>query len=525
MSGNGTSRISPSAVDFDRRVIEVEDDLRVVFRPHDGQKKVLFNLLYKMMTLVFLQCGRKFGKTDVVIYCLYWFAMVFDGCEVYYIADTMKHAGELVWLNRRLPDFLKRARRYKGETKKDFENRKREAQKVYDKWILKTSDSKLKVYLKNKSVISVDGAENYANADGIEPQFLAYDEFRHHDRRYNEAMEPNLDVYNGSMLVIGTPPPSTDNYYCEVAADARRREDGAFIKCPAFLNTYMYPEGEKDTKFQKIVKKYMDRGDEDILMREYYGEIVAGGNNAIFPMFKSRPEDEFGNFCGYSEHVLEHSVIMKDILEHPEDWDFYCSFDPGSAVCFAVLFAAIHRRTNAIAFVDEIYETSTHKTSTRQIFPMAMRKMLAINPDIDSWNIIYDNAALWFFTEVQVEYNIAMMPCSKDLKNKESKLGQIKDVMLAGLFYTSEKCVNFHKEITNYIKDDKGRIPNKNDHLIDDMRYIFSGASYDFTLLPEIPKIDDEMLIPVPAHIDFMKYMEENDSGIGYEEILREFYE
>lgn len=511
-----------SITDFERRVIEVEDDLRIVFLPHKGQKAILYALLFKMLTLVFMQCGRKFGKTDTIIYCLYWFAMVFDGCEVYYIADTMKHARELVWDNRRLPDFFKKIKKRRGESKHDFEYRKRKALEKYDKWILKSNDSTMKIFLRNGSIINVDGAENYANADGLEPQFVGYDEFKHHDRRYNEAMEPNLDVYNGSMLIIGTPPESKDTYYCEVANDSKRRSDAAFFCCPSHMNEYMYPNGEEDPKFQKIIKKYINRGDWHILQREYYAKIVSGGSSHIFPMFEPRPIDEFGEVVGYSKHIWNHDMLIKDIKNNTGEWEFYCSFDPGTAKCFAVLFAALHIKTNAMVFLDEIYEKNMKKTSTKQIFPRAFKIMMDICEDIDAWTIVYDYAAAWFYNEVQVEYGVSMMPCTKDLKDKENKLSLIKDAMLSDLWVSSEKCTNLHFEIENYIKDKNGNIPKDNDHLIDDMRYIYNASGYDFTLLPDTDIIDDDDKINVKAHIDVQNLQSFN---IGYEDVLDEYYD
>lgn len=512
-------------MNFDKRVIEVEDDLRIVFIPHEGQKKVLYALLFQLMALVFVQCGRKFGKTDLAIYCLYWFAMVFDGCEVYYIADTMKHASEIVWENRRLPDFLRRVRRRKQESSQEFEARKREAQKKFDKWVLKVNESKMKIYLKNGSIIGVDGAENYANADGIEPQLVVYDELKHHDTRYHEAMEPNMDVYNGSILAIGTPPDTIENNYCDIARDAKIRDDGAFFQMPSFLNGILYPDGENDVKFQKIIQRYKNRGDIDVLMREYYGEIVIGGGGSIFPMFRPRPVDEHGRYCGYSKHVWKHDDLMIDVKRNPKDWEFFCAFDPGSATCFAVLMAAIHIKTNSVVFLDEIYATDQRKTSTKQVFPIAVQKMMDIYPDMDAWTLHYDNAALWFFTEVQSEYSVCMMPCVKDLKNKENKLGQIKDVMLADLFFMSDRCENLSKEMANYVKDKNGRIPKENDHLIDCMRYIFNAANYDFTKLPEPEKIDQDDIVNVSAIEDFIEYSKKNSLNIGYDDIIGEFYD
>jgi len=510
-----------SAADFDRKVMLVEEDLRLVYTPTMGQKKVLYALLFKLLALVFVQCGRKFGKTSIGIYCLWWFAMVFDGCEVYYLADTQTHARELVWANQRLQGFLKKVKRKRGESGEDYEKRKRQAQATHDKWVDKINNSEMRIVLTNGSFIKADGTDNFANADGLEPQFVVEDEFKHHDKRFREAMEPNLDVYNGSELIIGTPPDNGDNYYCEVANDAKRRDDAAFFTMESFTNEHVYPGGEKGSKFQKVVKKYIDRGDWDVLRREYYAQIVAGGSKSIFPMFEPLEIDEHNRIVAYSKHVRPHAELVDNIKRYPKDWEFCVAMDPGTVTCFAVLFGARHRKTNSVVFLDEIYEKDQRKTSTRSIFPRVLKKMDEYNAYHDDWLMVYDNAAAWFANEVAVEFGYGLTPCMKDLKDKEAKLGQIKDVMNAGLWFSSERCRSLSFEKVNYIKDKNGKIPKENDHLIDCERYWFNGLHYDFTLLPDPEPIDPE---------ERERYTIENDPYLHgadeeWDQMTGEFYE
>ena len=67
----------------------------------------------------------------------------------------------------------------------------------------------------------------------------------------------------------------------------------------------------------------------------------------------------------------------------------------------------------------------------------------------------------------------------KLIKNKENKLSVIKDTMLNGYFMVSDRCPKTVWEIKKYAKDDKGKIPMKNDHQIDNLRYIYNAAGYD----------------------------------------------
>ena len=192
---------------------QTEAEIHKFWMPHAGQVPIAQALFRKWLRYVFLQCGRKFGKTDFAIYCMYMFAILFPNSQVYYIADTMKHAGELVWHNNRLQKFFLQPKRLRFETTEQFEERRELGKILHEKHVLKANNSEMRLHFKNGSFIKVDGAENYANADGIEPDFMVYDEFKSHDPRFNEAMEPNLRVKRAPLLIVGTPPEELGTYY------------------------------------------------------------------------------------------------------------------------------------------------------------------------------------------------------------------------------------------------------------------------------------------------------------------------
>ena len=101
---------------------QLESEIHSFWVPHQGQVPIAKALLREWKRYVFLQCGRKFGKTDFAIYCMYMFAILFPNSQIYYIADTMKHAGELVWKNNRLQKFFLSSKRLKGESDEAFAN-------------------------------------------------------------------------------------------------------------------------------------------------------------------------------------------------------------------------------------------------------------------------------------------------------------------------------------------------------------------------------------------------------------------
>jgi len=139
---------------------------------------------------------------------------------------------------------------------------------------------------------------------------------------------------------------------------------------------------------------------------------------------------------------------------------------------------AIHKYTKRIFILDEIYEKEQGKATSKAIWRRAVEKMRAINPIDDDWIKIYDYAAAWFQNEIQMEFGEAIFPCTKDLKNKEMKLSLIKQLLIEDLLVMSDNCPNMFWEARNYRKDENGRIPKENDHLLDDLRYILNTAHY-----------------------------------------------
>ena len=476
---------------FRRLQTTVEHEIHQYWKPHRGQVPVARALLRKFKRYVFMQCGRKFGKTEFAIYCMYMFAILFPNSQIYFIADTMKHAGELVWENGRLPRFFLTGKRMPGESEADYNHRREVGKSLHNKYVLKANNSEMRITFRNGSFIKVDGAENYANADGIEPSFLVYDEFKSHDPRYNEAMEPNLKVHKAPLLIIGTPPEDLETYYEKIANSVKRMAKGAFFKRPSFLNPIMYPLGHKDPDFKEEYDKYAARDDLDVFEREYMAEIVRSGSKAIFPMLEMPEYDyETEKYIGHSKHVRPHSELVLQIKQRPKDWEYFAIYDAGTVTCFATLIAAVHKYDRRVVLLDEIYATEQGKTVTSYVYPLSVKKMNDIYDFQPYWTKEYDYAAAWFAAEVLDRYEETINPCTKDLKDKENKLGLIKDTLIHGKLLISEKCVKMLWEMNNYRKDDKGKIPKENDHLMDCLRYLFNAANYTADDIKKVPAIE-----------------------------------
>jgi hypothetical protein len=360
---------------------------------------------------------------------------------------------------------------------------------------MKANNSEMRMRFKNESFVRVDGSENYANADGMNPHFIIYDEFKHHDRRFHEAMEPNLVTNRAQILIMGTPPYGDNNFYSEVARRFQKSKSKVYYQLPSYYNTYLYPKGKDDDLWLKLEAEYSDRGDKSLFDREYRALSIKGGGNSIFPMFRSPMFNQDGIADGETVHVKRHSKVLDLIFQYKKDWSFYVTYDAGTSSCFAVLFSCINLYTREVVILDEIYEKNKNDTTAKRIYPRSVTKMLEF-ADVDDFYKTYDNAAAWFAVEVANEFEVGLMPCKKDVKKKEDKIGLIKDIMsMAGLLTVSDRCRWFCWEIDNYILDDNGKIPKEHDHLIDCFRYFLSSAVY--SSVPEkkeLPPDSDERI-------------------------------
>ena len=119
-------------------------DLHARFTPHKGQIAPIRDIfeLYKLM--VQLDCGRKYGKTEIDLYVLTRWALTKPG-EYYLIGPFAKQQAEIVWHNRRLPNFPP------------------------PQYVKKAYDSDYRLVFTNGSFIKVDGSDNHQAYRGVNP--------------------------------------------------------------------------------------------------------------------------------------------------------------------------------------------------------------------------------------------------------------------------------------------------------------------------------------------------------------------
>ncbi len=435
------------------QLARVIGDLNRDWQPHPGQQLVLNALFLHLRKVVFVECGRKWGKTEVILYFLWRMALTRPG-GYYHIFPEQKQAREVAWANQRLQTFGPR------------------------EYVSGINNTDNRITLHNGSFIKLDGSDNFDSYRGIEPHGAVYDEFRDFRPEFHAAMGPNYSVYKAPLLICTTPPQAMElEHYDAMQDDLVPGE--ALFNYPSWAN----PHFDRDWARGEKAKLYR-RGNGDVWEREYGAKRVVGGSNSIFPMFSR------------TRHVRKHEDVMAEVLRDRKKLVWQVVADPGTATRFGVLLRAINPYTKTVYHLDEIYEGDALETSTSRIMPRiaAMREELCPGwePLGVDWEQIYDEAAAWFQAEAQASFNEGWTPTSKATKPKDAGLSLMKDQMIYGLFIVSDRCTNLIKEIEGYIKDKDGKIPKANDHLLDCSRYGSVFASCDLSPTEE-PAAPDPM--------------------------------
>lgn len=219
---------------------------------------------------VMIPCGRKFGKSSLAKYLAHNFAAYFKGFRVYILAPMQKQAGEIYWHSGEVPNFFKA----EGE----------------DNLVVSKIDQMgMRVEFINGSFIKVDGSDNFDAQRGWNPDVIIADEIADFDKRWFEVMLPNLVARDAWLIMLGTPPRTpvlpdgSRHFFVEYAEEYQEM----MTRGKAFFHTgsaYDNPSVKREVLDEEI-RKLEAKGEHITVRREYFGEIVFGGADAIFPMF------------------------------------------------------------------------------------------------------------------------------------------------------------------------------------------------------------------------------------------------
>jgi hypothetical protein len=124
--------------------------------------------------------GRRFGKTTLALRELARFAVP-PKRRIFFCAPTYRQAKAVAWMP--LKEKL-----------------------IAQRWVSKINEQDLSITLKNGSVISVRGTDNFDSLRGVGLDFLVMDEFSDcHPDAWERVLRPTLSDKGGHALFLGTP--------------------------------------------------------------------------------------------------------------------------------------------------------------------------------------------------------------------------------------------------------------------------------------------------------------------------------
>jgi hypothetical protein len=327
------------------------------------------------------------------------------------------------------------------------------------------------------SFVKIDGAEMHQSYRGIPFDLMVLDEAQDQDPRFYRAVYPSLLKKKGTIVVIGTMSADLNNWFMQLWQEVKTDPDWLVLNAPSWDNPHVHDF------LQHEKNKYFRRGDVAEWMREFEAVYAVGGKKSVLPMYDPKVT------CKPPEWIKARLDELKGKLE------YWTIFDPGSKSVFAVLFLALCRDTSEVFAIDEIYEKDPMRTTPRIMIEEAKRKeAIHYQPGAQVFRV-YDEAAAWFGIAAAVEQQYPMMPTTKASRDKMDDIGIIKDALLAQKLHVSDLCQKLTEEATSWQTDDNGKPIDKNDHLLDDLRYFTRMSGYT--------------LNPVAIEVSFNNFSEE----------------
>lgn len=395
-------------------------------------------LFYQGIKDIGAQCGRSCGKTELASYCAWRYAFEHPGSENYIIEPLFNQGREILWASKRLQEFGPQ------------------------EWIQSVNNTECRITFKNGSFIKIEGSDNEEKVRGIKPRgLIIWDELKDIKPRAIEGMDPNRARYNVPALFLGTPP-EFHNHYVDKMEELKKDRDSFWCTATSFDNHHNSREF-----LEKKKRKMLEAGDVESWQREYEAIFVKGGKRHIIPQAVK----------------YEPIPFSMDLFKDLNQWTVNIVNDPASSSTFGVLFVAYNPYSKRSVCIKEIYEQTLEKMTARQIWAQIFEIQAELKTlGFQKFEYVYDEAASWFrneTNEIEECKDVWLTPTQKAQNTLEAGISIIRDAFNRGLIEICDTCPKLKWELDRFIKDDKDRIPQIDDHLIDCARYHFHFVGYD----------------------------------------------
>lgn len=403
------------------------------WQPHDGQIKVGKQVFDNPADLVYVDCGRKFGKTALGVYMILLWAATHENSEIYYLAPSRKLARELVWTNRRImtcdngdPDFLDKLGALMGGE-------------------IRVRDQEMRVMFPNGSFIAVDGSNNINNQLGLKPDFMVCDEFKAFKDRWFEFMRPNMAAKKGKMLFITTPP-DTPNQAYELSEECRTGMKNGdnyyyYLNMPSSTNS-MIPDHKEWLAREKI--RLLKAGRENEWIREYEATFILNNEHGVIPQLNRT-----------------NSVSLKD-LDYGEDPELLISMCLTNTTVMSALISIYNAQKGVLMPITEVKVWDSKMSSLESLYDVLkekyeeVRSKSPILPDIEKATVLLSPRDEWARTQLQViapGINHTQI-APKELIKLEYRMPLMKDLINRKKLLVSDNCDELIKEGETYTRSE-----------------------------------------------------------------------
>lgn len=455
----------------DLRARKALEYLSTCWTPHAGQKKAGEAVFNSPADLVYIECGRKFGKSELSTFMCWIKAIMKPNSEVYYLAPAVKLAKELVWANQRMqtcntydPEFIKNMERILGGEIQIFRH-------------------EMRIVLPNGSFIKIDGSDNIDNQLGLKPDFVVADEYRTFKSEWIEFMRPNMAPKKGKIVFISTPPLGPNHAY-EMALECRagmsEGDPGYFyLNLPSQVNDRLPGH---DKWLEKEKQRLYRLGREKEWQREYMAKYLTSDENAVIPHISRH------TICTHESTVNAVKNRRNDRIE------WYCTLNPGNSTVMAAILGGINYHTGDVYLLGEVKLWDSKDTSVRNAWPKVEEMINRVITEVEGQFCLKDvrfvthERAPWFARDLYDVFKIPSMFSSRECKQPDFNIGLIKDIAISKKLYVSEKMSEFVKEVEQYQRNPKTfKIPlDDTKVLIYNFRALLAAGGYTTEMLEHV---------------------------------------
>lgn len=453
-----------------RFYLERLSELETKVQFSDEQKKVK-NAIFgnEAKKKIFCRKGRKAGGTEITIYPPIRICGTQRNKLAYIIYPDGPTADKILYQTNRLANYLPP----EWDCKITWSEKKREV-----------------FFPRTKSRLVIMGSHQWQSMQGFEFDFCAFDELADHDERAYKYCYPNIASRDAIWMVTGAPPLSKTNFYCRIEEECLASPDvWSFHK----WNLYSNPFLPKTFDIDREKQLHIDRGELDFWMVQWEAEYFKGGTRSVLKAFND------DNTAHADDMINAYKAMIPELQKKDK---LIWIFDPGYAICFGGVLALFRHADLSLNIIDEIYETDRLNISARKIWELKSEILKQRELSYVPVMHIYDSAATGFASEVRdlkvyQERPEPLIPTHKQKDDENTYFRLLNDLCLQGRFRVGKHCKNTIFEIENYLTDDNGKYIDKNNHILDCLRYLAKWCQNNVAGFDREVQISNNVLTPL----------------------------